>query len=318
MLGPTIAQRSKFAEAEVGITIDFMSRLEAAGADPLMILAQEFPSISGAEDHIFLGDVPGFQLWDGDRVMGSLMAHKFRVENLDWASGIVIHKNEILDDRLGFIAPRIADLAAKAARHKGDHMVKRLIQGFSGTAFDTKEYGDGTAFDGSLFFATNHSLEGGPSQSNKLTVALSAANLESAEILLAGFTTWDGKDPLDMRGTHLIVGPKLEKTARELVGSAQVANAGGTATISNPYFQGRYQVVVSPRLTGTYDDYWFLADLSKATKPLIFQNREPITTAAQTDWASPQVFSKGILQYGAQARYGFGLWDWRTVVGSIL
>lgn len=317
-MGPTIAQRAKFAEAEVGIIIDFMSRLEAAGIDPLMILAHPFDSTSGAEDHIFLGDIPGFQLWDGDRVMGTLMAHKFRVENLDWASGIPIHKNEILDDKLALIAPRIGELAAKAARHKGDHMVKRLIQGFTGTTYNTKEFGDGTSFDGSLFFSTTHSLENGPQQSNKLTLALNAANLETAEIMLGGLTTWDGKDPLDLSGTHLIVGKKLEKTARELVGSVQVANSAGTATISNPYFQGRYQVVVSPRLAGAFDDYWFLADLSKSTKPFIFQDRESITTAAMTDWSSPEVFKRGILQFGSQARYGFGLWDWRTIVGSAI
>lgn len=314
MLGPTLAQRAKFESAVVGIEIDFMHRLEAAGADPLLILAQEFPSNTGAEDHIFLGDVPGFSLWDGDRVMSTLMAHKFRVENMPWSSGIPIHRDEIADDRLGFIAPRIAGLAEKAARHKGDHLVKRLLQGFTGTTFSKKEYGDGTSFDGSLFFSATHSLEGGPQQSNLLNAALTAANLETAEIRLGSFTTWDGKDPLDLSGTHLIVGKKLEKTARELVGSQMVSN--GSVSVSNPYFQGRYQVVVSPRLSGAYDDYWFLADLSKSTKPTLWQNREPITTAAVTDWASPQVFKRGIFEFGAQARYGFGLWDWRTIIGS--
>lgn len=318
MNGPTIAQRAKYAEAEVAITIDFMSRLEAMGPDPLLVMAQEFPSEAEAEDHIFLGDVPQFQRWDGDRVMGTLMAHKFRVTNDDFASGITIHKNTILDDRLGFIAPRIGELAQKAARHKGEHLVKRLIQGFTGTAFNVAEYGDGTSFDGSLFFSATHALEGGPTQSNVMSVALTAANLETAEIRLASFTTWDGRDPLELQGTHLIVGPKLEKTARELVGSQMVTNAAGTASQSNPYFQGRYQVLVSRRLVGDYDDYWFLADLSKSTKPTLWQNREPITTASQIDMSSQDMFKRGHMNFGAQARYGFGLWDWRTIIGSAL
>lgn len=315
MLGPTIAQRSKYADVEVGLTLEFMNALERLGPDPLMILAQEMPSSAAIEEHIFLGDIPGFEEWKQDRRMATLMAHKFRIANKDWSSGITVHKNEIADDQLGKVTPRIGGLAGKAARHPGDYMVKSLINGFSGTAFP--ETGDGLAFDGALFFSALHSLEGGPSQSNTMgTAALSEANLEAAELKLNALTTFDGKDPLDMAGTHLIVGPKLEKTARTLVGAATLINVGGTAAGSNPYFLGKYQVVVSQRLSGTYDDYWFLADLSKPTKPFIFQDREKISTVAQVDWTSEAMFKRGQMQFGAQARYGIGAYDWRTIVGS--
>ncbi len=316
MLGPTIAQRSKYADVEVGITLHFMEKLEAAGIDPLLILSEEMPSSAAVEEHFFLGDLPGFEEWTQDRRMATLMAHKFRIVNKDWSNGVTIHKNEIADDQMGKVRPRIAGLAAKAARHKGDYMARCLINGFSGTAFP--ETGDGLSFDGALFFSDVHTLEGGPNQSNKLTVALTEAGLDSAEQKLAALTTWDGKDPLDMHGTHLIVGPKLEKTAKVLVGAAMLINAGGTAAGSNAYFMGKYQVVVSPRLSGTYDDYWFLADLSAPTKPFIYQPREPITTAAQTDWTNESMFKRGQMNFGAQARYGIGPWDWRTIVGSLV
>ena len=74
MLGPTVAQRTKYAEAEVGITIEFFHQLEANGPDPLMVLANEVPSTAAIERHFFLGDVPGFQEWKADRVMATLMA----------------------------------------------------------------------------------------------------------------------------------------------------------------------------------------------------------------------------------------------------
>lgn len=314
MLGPTIAQRQLYADTEVGVTLHFMETLEAMGEDPLMIFAEEMPSTAAVEEHFFLGDVPQFEEWKADRIMQTLMAHKFRIENKDWASGIPIHRNEISDDQMGKVRPRIAGLARRAARHKGDYMVKCLINGFTGTAYP--ETGDGLAFDGSLFFADDHALEGGPAQSNKLTSALSDTSLEAAELKLGELKTWDGKDPLDMTGTHLVVGKKLEKTALTLVGAATLINAGGTASGSNPYFLGKYQVVVSPRLTGAFDDYWFLADLGKPTKPFIFQDREPITTAAQTSWETSSMFKRGQMNFGAQARYGIGPWDWRTIVGS--
>jgi phage major head subunit gpT-like protein len=316
MLGPTIAQRTKYAEAEVGITVEFMHQLEANGPDPLLVLANEVESKAALERHFFLGDVPGFQKWKGDRVMSTLMAHSFTIVNDDFASGITIHRNEIMDDKLGLVAPRIADLAGKAARFKGDYMMMALINGFSGTAFPS-EVGDGKSFDGSLFFSTTHSLEGGPAMSNKITTALSEAGLEEAEILMKTFKTWDGKDPLNMSPTHLIVGPKLKNTAMKLLNAGTIINAAGTASAVNVH-AGKYQIIESQRLTGAYDDYWFLADLSKATKPFIFQDREPITTAAQIDWSSDDMYKRGQMNFGAQARAGIGPYDWRTVVGALV
>lgn len=315
MLGPTIAQRSKYSDVEVGLHVAFAQGLESLGPDPLLILAQEMTSTAAIEQHIFLGDLPGFEEWKGDRRMAGLMAHKFQIANKDWSNGIVVHRNEIEDDQLAKVAPKIAGLAAKAARHKGEYMIKSLINGFSGTAFP--EVGDGLAFDGALLFSASHQLEGGVTQSNTMgTSALTEANLEAAEILMSGLTTFDGKDPLEMQGTHLIVGPKLEKTARTLVGAGLLINPGGTAAGSNPYFMGKYQVIVSRRLVGTYDDYWFLADLSKPTKPFIVQDREAISTVAQVDWTSESMFKRGQMSFGAQARYGIGAYDWRTIVGS--
>lgn len=315
-MGPTIAQREKFANAQIGFHVHFMDRLVAMGPDPLLVLATEVDSSTAVEEHLFLGDLPGFEEWTKDRAMSTLMAHKFTIRNKDWANGVRVHRNEILDDKLGLVQPRIAGLAEKAARHKGDLLVKTLINGFSGTAFP--ETGDGLAFDGSLFFADNHALEGGVSQDNKRTDALSEAALEGAEAQLRGLLTWDGKDPLDMSGTHLIVGPKLEATAKKLVGANMLINSGGTAAGSNAFLLGKYQVVVSPRLSGTYDDYWFLADLSKSSRPLILQNREPITTATQVNWDSPDMFNRGEMKFGAQARYAVGLFDWRTIIGSLV
>ena len=315
MMGPTIAQRALYAEAEIGVTIEFMHRLEANGPDPLLVLANEVPSRAAIERHFFLGDVPGFAPWRTDRVLGSLMAHRFTIENQDFASGIEIHKNEIEDDQLGLVAPRIADLASKASRHKGDYMVRALLQGFTGNTYPVEDVGDGKTFDGVLMFSDSHALEGGPAQSNKLAVALSEAGLEAAEIKIKNLKTWDGKDPLEIKPTHLIVGPKLTNTALKLLNAATIVNAAGTASSVNVY-AGRYEIIESQRLTGDFDDYWFLAALGHATKPFIFQNRAPITTSAAVDWSTPNMFERGMMRFGAQARYGIGPYDWRTVVGS--
>ncbi len=310
----TIANQSLYANAMTGFHAAFMEGLEASGPDPLMILAMETTSTGSSEEYIFIGDLPGFEEWKDDRKMGSLAAHRIRVTNKDWANGVPVHRNEIADDKLGIVGKRIAGLAQKAARHKGDLLTKLLLNGFTGTAYP--DTGDGLCYTGDLFFSDSHQLEGNSTTIDNLaTDALSVTSLEARVKQMREFTTWDGADPLDVTPTHLFVGPKLEFTAKRIVGQQVTVETAGDGGVTNIHY-GAFTVVVLPRLIGTYDDYWFLADLSKPIKPLIVQDREPITTSAQTDWNSKDLFQKGVMNFGAQARYNAGYFDPRLIIGS--
>ncbi len=192
-------------------------------------------------------------------------------------------------------------------------MVQMLLNGFDGTAYPL--LGNGLAYDDAFFFSDSHA-----SGDNKMTSALSASALEAAELLLGSMTTMDGADPLDMTGTHLIVGPKNRAEAQRLTKSAIVAASGGTASESNLH-QGQYEVLVSRRLRGAYDDYWFLADLSSPIKPMLFQLREEITTSAiiggqGTNQDSIPRYKAGELWFGAEARYNVGYFAFQAIVGS--
>lgn len=313
-----IANHDLYAATMVGLQEVFQQDLAAMGPDPLRQLAVEVKSAGSGEQYMGLGDVPGMREWLGDRVLGSLNNMQWSIANRDFSSGIEIHKNAIADDKLGLIRPRINTLAAKASRHAGDLMAKYLIQGFSGSAYAVDEAGDGLSWDGALFFSDAHAWDGSAAMSNKMTAALTEANLEAADLKLQSFSSWDGKDPLDIQGTHLFVGPKLYATAVKLIGSELLANAAGTAAPSNAFLRNRYTIVRVPRLIGAYDDYWFLADLSKGGKPFIFQNREEVSTWTQVDTTNEAMFMRGNIRFGAQARYGIGYYDWRLVVGSMV
>lgn len=311
MLGPTIAERAKYANAEIGFHIAFFAALQEAQKEKaLMALAKEVPSSTSVEEYHFMGDVPGFEEWKQDRAMGVMERKKISITNKPWSSGVSVHRDEIMDDKLGLANDNIAGLAQKAQRHRFDLMVKTLLNGFDGTAYP--DLGDGLSYDGKFFFADNHAFG-----DNKMTVALTEAALDAAQQQLGEITTDDGKDPLDLSGTHLIVGKKLEAMALRLTQAGMLINAGGTAAGTNIYV-GKFTVIVSPRLRGTYDDYWFLADLSQAVKPVIFQDREPITVAAQVDWSSEDMFKRGQMNFGAQARYNIGYYAPQTIVGSAL
>lgn len=56
---------------------------------------------------------------------------------------------------------------------------------------------------------------------------------------------------------------------------------------------------------------WFLADLSRAIKPIIFQDRKKPQFVSLTSPTDPNVFNRAEFVYGVDARYnvGFGLWQ---------
>lgn len=69
-------------------------------------------------------------------------------------------------------------------------------------------------------------------------------------------------------------------------------------------------VSVSNYQTGT-GPAWYLLDVSRAIKPIIFQNRRPYALKAMTSMDDEQVFMRDEYRYGVDARVnvGFGFWQ---------
>lgn len=307
-----IANQANIENARVGFHAAFMSNLEATAPDAIEGLARTIPSTTSVEEWDWLGDLPGFKEWKGDRELAEIDAFKLRIANRPWATGLRLHQDQIDDDKLGLFASTVPGLAAGCRSHRADLMAQALLNGFTGSAFP--EAGNGLAYDGAFFFSDSHTVSGGPAQSNKMTSALSASALSEARRKARSMRTADGARPLDIQPTHLIVGPKLEETAEKLVASDLVPNAAGTATESNIH-KGKYKVIVSPRIVDAYDDYWFLADFRAVYLPLIFQLRKEIMPSSTPPDSEPR-FRRGELWFGAEARYNVGYFAWQTIIGS--
>lgn len=315
MLGPSIAQRAQIENARVSLNEFFLESLERTGPDPVEQFAMQIDSDTAIEEYDWVGDIPGLTEWVNDRAMATLMAGSFSIRNKDWASGIRVHKNEVLDHKLSMVKKRIEGLAAAAQAHYGELLAKFLINGFAGTVYP--ELGDGLAYDGALFFSDSHSSEEGPNQSNKASAALSEASLEAALKKAAALNNHDGTRPLNINPTHLLCGPNLRFTAERILNSMIVGNTAGTATVTNIH-QNRLDMVVSPWLSGAYHNYWFLIDASKPLKPLIMQVREAISSTAMTEWSSEAMFARGEQKFGAQSRDNAGYGAWQTCIGSVV
>ena len=119
--------------------------------------------------------------------------------------------------------------------------------------------------------------------------------------------------PLNIRPSHLLVGPELEDMGREILES-DYRIVSGTATRN--IYRGTAKLMVSPRLVGPWSKYWFLLDLTKPVRPLILQMRQEIQFNALDDMQTEAAFMRKEHRYGADARYVIGPGLWQLAYGS--
>lgn len=312
--GPSVQEvyqgtRLLFTEAMLGMT-----------ADPLSDIAWYMQSDGASEKFRFGGDVPEMEkMVGGEREFATLTNADFEIRNERFGAGITMHEDDLDDDRIGIYAPIVAQLGQNAAAFPSRYIGYYLLNGFAGNLFPEKKLGAGVAYTGSQFFSASHSM-GGPTQTNLVgSLALTEANLQTADLQLRKMRTWKGDRVLGMRGTHLIVGPKQEKAAIELIKSLWIINSGGTANRDNVYWNGRYTVMVSERIEigSAQENWWFLADLSKpAFKPVIWQSRRPIRSLSPNGPDSEALLQSGQLRFAVDARAGIGFFEPRCIVGA--
>jgi phage major head subunit gpT-like protein len=167
-------------------------------------------------------------------------------------------------------------------------------------------------YDGQYFFDNDHPVDmanaGLGVQSNLYTATPLTADNYAA--MRAAMMAWKGEDgrPLTTMPTLLVVPPQLEVVAKRIINADLVANAAGTAAVSN-VLKGSAEVLVVAEFADAPLD-WYLIDDSKPIKPFVYQDREAPTFTYLTDPTSDNVFNKKEYVYGVDARgqAGYALW----------
>lgn len=275
-----------------------------SAAEPLYPkIATVVDSSSDKESYNWLGSVPALREWTDERIPGALRTHEYEIPNRKYEATIEVDRETFEDDRLSQIKPRIEELAVRAATHPDELAIELLNNGFS-TA----------CYDGQYFFDNDHSEGDSGSQSNVLSTALSADELEAAVTAMMQFKDDQGK-PLGVMPDTLLVGPDNYFTAREILNSVSIVVAGASDVekpSGNP-LSGMLDLLVSPHVDS---GKWFVLSTTNPVRPLLMQWRIKPEFTAVTDPSDEYVFSTDVFKYGVRSRLGAGYGLWYLAVGS--
>jgi phage major head subunit gpT-like protein len=263
-------------------------------------------STNRAEARIpFLWYPPRTREWVGERQRGSLDGGMHIIPVRTWESTVAVPRTAVEDDMVGLIEQRVRDLAAEYVRFQHEQFINVLA---NGTALNT--------FDGQPLLTNNPAVRGA-NNVNLTTAELNMSALQNAIAAMGLFTDPDNR-PIGLRPTHLLVGPRLEFTARQLTESQTIVVAGTSnrEVGSANTLYNTVQVVVSPYIND--NDWYLIAAGSNAHRPVIRVERSdvPLEFTARTSPDHESVYSYDSYEYGYRARLGFGAGAWYAVYAS--
>jgi len=249
------------------------------------------------------GQPPVVRQWTDERIPKGLSEYSYSIKNLKWETSIRVDAEVLEDEQYGQVKMRVAQMPQAVARHQNKLVFNLLTNGATNLCYD-----------GSNFFDTTHSEGASGVQVNKYVgTPLTATNYAMARAAQMLFKD-DTGELVGSKATVLVVPAALEATARLILNADFVVNDTVAAPQSN-IWKDSCNLLVVPWLTSA--TAWFLLDLNDYIKPIIFQNRIPVTFKALDGSSdSDSAFMRDAFLYGVRARYNVGYGDWRTSVGS--
>ncbi len=139
-----LINRATLNSAYIGFSAAFAAGL--LKAQPMYErVATKVPSSTKTQEYGWLGDMPGFREWVGDRVINGMARHGYSLTNKTYENTIGVDRDDFEDDNLGTYAPMFQNFGWTAQTFP-DTLVWALLK----LGFATKCY------DGQYFFDTDH------------------------------------------------------------------------------------------------------------------------------------------------------------------
>lgn len=285
----------------VGLKSTFQNAFTQTPTDWTQI-AMVVPSSTKEENYAWLSRFPKMREWLGEKVVKQLEGFSYTIRNKDWEATIEVDRNDIEDDTMLGYAQQAQGAGQSAAELPADIIGRLLSGGFASLCYD-----------GQYFFDTDHPVGKGV-QSNKSTKKLAVTSLAAAQAgygaaraAMRNFKDNEGEN-LRIQPGLLVVPPALEDVANYLMTADRFPD-----NTPNTY-KGTAKVLVWPGLAT--DTEWYLFDVSKPVKPIVYQERKKPVFVEQTDMDSDQVFLNKKFKFGAEARSNGGYGFWQMAFGS--
>jgi phage major head subunit gpT-like protein len=280
-------------------------------------LAMLFDTGQNAETIRWLGNSPTLREWIGGRQAKGLRKEGVDLTIAKFEATLELDADDVRYDRLGQVQTRIADLVRRGLLHWRSLLNAILAAGTAATY--------GYAYDGHVFFDSDHASGDSGTQKNLLTnsevaaLDVTVANPTQAEIAAAllGVISYmaalkdDAGEPAmeDFRKYAVMPPPSLWGQFASACTKDLLTGAAG-AVSSNPLAGSGFSVrpILNARLTGTTVFYVFCEDMVE--KPFIkLQRGQPLVSALAE--GSEQEFHFDTHQYGIMAERAVGYGQWR-------
>ena len=278
-------------------------------------VANTFKSDQASEDYAFLDVVGPLREWVGGRQAQGFKETDLTIVNKHFEKTMEYKVKDLRRDKLDLLKAKVGDLVKRAYTHPAS-MVSTLI----------KNGETGLCYDGQYFFDTDHAEGSSGSQSNDITVDISAlpvsvngttTNPSVPEMQLAiaqgiqqfmKFVDPSG-EPMNEDASNFIVmvPPSFYNTAVQAVATPmQVAESQTALSALQQDFTIR--AVVNPRLS-TWTDKFAMFNTDGAIKPFVFQRETAIRVSSKAE-GSEFEFDYDMHQHGVDywGNVAYGLW----------
>lgn len=252
-----------------------------------------------------VGDVPDVTEFNGTLSTLSISpGFHSKLETKEFASQLIAERKLIDDKRYPVLDGRAAGLMESCNRVAEKKAVGIFNNSFS-SAFDFMTREENVAL-----CSDSHSTKSGASTTtgfdNAGTSALSKTSIAATRLLMRKFKN-DIGERIDIGDElALIVPDSLYDTAMEIVGTEKGYDE---ATMTKNMEFGRYKVMPWLRLDDNDANNWFMVDLKKMKKNLIFWDRIKPEYKNTIDWDTYA------LKQAVYMRLGVGFKDWRWIYG---
>lgn len=267
-------------------------------------LATVMPGVGPVTEFRWLGDMPVMVEWNGNRKINRLRAEAHSLRTRWYANGIEVDHDDVAEDKLGVVRPRIEGLAQMAPRKLDALVIDYLVAGFGATL--------GSCWDGQYLFDDDHVAgtgAGQPEQSNIVEGALASDPFNDGIQAMMEFVGENG-EPLQVIPDTLLVGPANQLVARQLL-----LIQYGTGGAQNVDYQ-RARLIINSRIVGDAADNWFLLSLQQRIRAIML-GIEFAPEFAQLMGFDQQAYFMNRTGYaGAHMKVGLTYGMWQVAVGS--